>query len=44
MPDFVDEILNTFCCVSSVPDFLHDGSRQFRIFRFEEEVNAGFCG
>ena len=23
-----------FCCVSSVPDFLHDGSRQFRIFRF----------
>ena len=25
-----------FCCVSSVPDFLHDGSRQFRIFRFPQ--------
>ena len=30
--------------VSSVPDFLDDGSRQFRIIRFVEEVNAGFCG
>ena len=30
--------------VSSVPDFLDDGSRQFRIIRFVKEVNAGFCG
>ena len=30
--------------VSSVPDFLHDGSRQFQIISFVEEVNAGFCG
>ena len=30
--------------VSSVPDFLHDGSRQFQIISFVKEVNAGFCG
>ena len=35
LPDFVDEILDFFF-VSSVPDFLHDGSRQFRIFRFAQ--------
>ena len=23
MPDFVDEILDFFCCVSSVPDFFY---------------------
>ena len=36
--------LNVSFRVSSVPDFLDDGSRQFRIIRFVKEVNAGFCG
>ena len=37
--------LNVSFRVSSVPDFLDDGSRQFRILiRFVKEVNAGFCG
>ena len=35
--------LNVSFRVSSVPDFLDDGSRQFRIIRFVKEVNAGFC-
>ena len=36
--------LNVSFRVSSVPDFLDDGSRQFRMIRFVKEVNAGFCG
>ena len=36
--------LNVSFRVSSVPDFLDDGSRQFQIISFVEEVNAGFCG
>ena len=36
--------LNVSFRVSSVPDFLDGGSRQFRIIRFVKEANAGFCG